>query len=312
VTVLVVGAAGQLGFAVARLLSRDHDVVSWTRAELDVTQHGQVLDMVRNLCPAVIINCAAYNNVDGAEDAAFEALAVNTFAVRSLALAAAEINAVLVHYGTDFVFDGSATTPYREEQLPNPQSIYATSKLLGEWFATSASRHYVLRVESLFGGGAHLSPEGIRRGSSLDHIVDALLEDREVRVFVDRTVSPSYVDDVAGATARLLERGAPHGLYHCVNSGMATWHEVVTEAAHQLGRTGRLIPVRMADVTLRAQRPLFCALSNAKLAHAGVQMPTWRDALERYLRRRLEPAVAGARERRRLGPVPQPRSRDTR
>ena len=292
-TVLVTGAAGQLGFAVTRLFATDHDVVTRTRAELDVTQHERVLGAVRDIRPAVIINCAAYNDVDGAEDAAIEALTVNTFAVRSLALAAAEVGAVLVHYGTDFVFDGSATTPYREEASPNPQSIYATSKLLGEWFAAAAPRHYVLRVESLFAGGAHPAAGGPRRGSSLDRIVDALLDDREVRVFVDRTVSPSYVEDVAAATARLLARGAPPGLYHCVNSGMATWHEIATEAARQLGRTGRLVPVRMADVTLRARRPLFCALSNVKLAQAGVRMPPWQDALERYLRRRVEPAAAG-------------------
>ena len=120
-----------------------------------------------------------------------------------------------MHYSTDFVFDGKATRPYVEEDVPNPQSVYAQSKLLGEWFALEAPRAFVLRVESLFGGA--------NAKSSIDRIAQAIAEGREAKVFRDRTVSPSYVVDVAAATRALVERGEP-GLYHCVGTGHANWH----------------------------------------------------------------------------------------
>ena len=211
---------------------------------------------------------------------------VNAFGVRTLARAASSVDATLIHFSTDFVFDGTAGQPYTEESRPNPQSVYAMSKLLGEWFARE-SKHYVLRVESLFGGGLLDHDAGRLRGSSLDRIADSILAGREVRAFEDRTVSPSYIDDVARATVALLEMSAPYGMYHCVGSGLGTWLEVATELARQLDRPARIVPMKMASVTLKAQRPRFCALSNAKLEALGVAIPTWQDAVARYARARL-------------------------
>ena len=251
--IAVVGAGGQLGAAVVHECRDRHDV---------------------------IVNGAAYNNVDAAEHHAMEALSVNAFAVRALATAASAANATLVHYSTDFVFDGRGSEPYVEADEPNPRSTYAASKLLGEWFAADAPRAYVLRVESLFGR----APGGPPAKGSVESILRALEAGREARVFEDRTVSPTYIIDGARATLALLERNASPGLYHCVNSGSCTWLEFAQELARQLGvDRPRLVPVRMADMTFRADRPLYCALSNDKLAAAGVVMPTWQDALARYV-----------------------------
>ena len=283
-TVLVTGAGGQLGRTVAKLFAAGCDVVPLTRAALDLTDEAAVRSAVGAARPGVILNCAAYNAVDAAEDDPVTALAVNAFGVRSLARAAAAVDATLVHYGTDFVFDGAASAPYDEDDEPNPQSVYATSKLLGEWFARGP-RHYVLRVESLFGGGA-LAPgaDGRRLGGSVDRMADALLAGRGVRAFVDRVVSPSFVEDVAAATLALVRTAAPHGLYHCVGSGHATWFEVATELAARLGAEADIHGVTLDDLDLRAPRPRFCALSNRRLAAVGVEMPHWRDALARYAR----------------------------
>jgi dTDP-4-dehydrorhamnose reductase len=276
---LVTGAAGQLGSAItARFGERGHEVVALGRGDLDVTAHDAVMEAVADHRPDVIVNCTAYNDVDGAERAHAAALDVNAFAVRSLARAAGIFGAVLVHYSTDFVFDGEASEPYRETDRARPQSVYGSSKLLGEWFAQDAARHYVLRVESLFGGPA--------ARSSIDRIIDAQLEGREAPVFVDRYVSPTYVEDAVTATERLLELPAPPGLYHCVNSGHATWHAVAEEIARQAGVTPRLRPVKVDEVKLRAPRPRFAALSNEKLRQAGAGMPAWQDAVGRYLRLR--------------------------
>lgn len=282
-TILVVGAAGQLGTAMVRQLSHRHDVVGVALDTLDVRDAAAVHAAVHAVRPDAVVNCAAYTDVDRAEDEPVEALAVNAFGVRALAHASSEAGAVLVHYSTDFVFDGRATQPYAETDTPNPRSTYACSKLIGEWFAAVAPRHYVLRVESLFGGlpGA----AGARR-TSVDRIVDAIVAGEEARVFIDRTVSPSYTVDVAAATERMLESETPFGLYHCVNSGSCTWYELAIEVGRQLNRDPHLRAVPAGEVRLRAERPTYCALSNAKLAAAGIEMPSWRDALSRYLRAR--------------------------
>jgi dTDP-4-dehydrorhamnose reductase len=235
-----------------------------------------VRSLVAGARPEVVINCAAYNDVDAAEDLPERAFAANAFAVRNLASAAAACGAALVHYSTEFVFDGAASVPYAETDRPAPQSVYAQSKLVGEWFAADVPRHLVLRVESLFGGA--------RARSSIDRIAEALRAGREARVFADRVVSPSYVEDVAVATEALLDTGALAGLYHCVNTGHATWLDVGLEIARLLGVGERLLqPVSVADVPLRAKRPTFAALSNEKLRRAGIVMPTWQDALGRHL-----------------------------
>ena len=283
--VLVVGAAGRLGASIVQAFA-DRPVLALTRAELDITNPESVGRTIARAAPAVIINCAAFNDVDGAEDHAADALAVNAFAVRSLARAAEDCGAVLVHFGTDFVFDGTASEPYSESTPPAPRSTYALSKLLGEWFALDAPRGFVLRVESLFGAAAHWTGQP----GSLDEIVDGLARGRDVKVFTDRVVSPSYVDDVAAATRHLVDSGSAPGLYHCVNSGHATWHEVALEAARLLGVAPRLELVTMEQMALKASRPRFCALANRKLADAGFTMPAWQDALGRWLARRRQAA----------------------
>jgi dTDP-4-dehydrorhamnose reductase len=244
-----------------------------------VTDADAVRGAMEAASPDLVVNCAAFNDVDGAEDRAGDALAVNGFAVRSLARAAERHGAALVHFSTDFVYDGTASEPYSESVPPSPRSTYALSKLLGEWFALDAPRAFVLRVESLFGS----SPGWSGRAGTMDVIVNGIREERAVKVFRDRTVSPSFVEDVAGATRHLVERGAPPGLYHCVNSGFATWEHVAREAARLLGVTPRLEAVTMGDVALKAPRPRFCALANKRLADAGFLMPSWEDALRRWL-----------------------------
>jgi dTDP-4-dehydrorhamnose reductase len=277
--IVVAGSGGQLGAAVVDECRERHEVIAFKRAALDLTDDQAVARAMEDARPDVIVNCAAYNDVDGAEDHPVDALSVNAFAVRALAMAARSLNATLVHYSTDFVFDGKGTEPYLETDETNPRSTYATSKLLGEWFAADAPRAYVLRVESLFGR----APGGPPAKGSVESILRALKEGREARVFEDRTVSPTYIIDGAGATLALLERSAPPGLYHCVNSGRCTWLDFARELARLMGVEPRLVAVQMADIKFRADRPLYCALSNEKLAAAGVVMPTWQDALARYV-----------------------------
>ena len=274
--VMITGAGGQLGEAMAVQLGARHEIVALRRQELDLADGPAVFGAVGAICPDVIVNCAAYTNVDEAEREPLAALTANAWAVRALARAASEINATLVHFSTDFVFDGIDEGPYTEDDLPNPRGVYATTKLLGEWFAAEAPVSYVLRVESLFGG-----PKG---KSTIDRILQSILDGTEVRAFADRTVSPSFVEDVVTATMALLEKKSPPGLYHCVNSGWTTWAGIARELAAITCRPDAAIrEVSVADVRLVPPRPKFAALSNGRLAALGIDMPTWQSALRRYV-----------------------------
>ncbi len=277
--ILLLGANGQLGDAVRGAATGRHDLTPLTRAEVDITNSAALDDAVRSASPDAIINCAAFARVDEAEDEPVEAFKANANAVRTLARAAAASGAILVHYSSDFVFDGAGGGPNTEATPPNPRGAYAMSKLVGEWLAADAPRHFVFRVESLFGGA--------RRKSSIDGMLENILAGRPVMAFSDRSVSPSYVLDVAAATLAAIERPIPFGLYHCVNSGATTWSALARELARLAGRPGaEILDTKMADLTMRVRRPLNAAMSNEKLKSAGVAMPAWQDALERHVRAR--------------------------
>ena len=275
--VVVTGARGLLGSAIVREF-RGAELHAFSHDQLDVGDDAAVAAAIAAVSPDVIINCAAYNDVDRAQQEAEATLRVNALGVLALARAARAADATLVHYSSDFVFDGETDRPYVEEDRPNPRSVYAASKLLGDWFTADAPRAYVLRVESLFG-----EPGGGARRGSLGTIIDQLRKGAEVPVFVDRTVSPSYTADIARATRAVLERKLPSGVYHCVNDGYATWADIAGEAARLLGVSWRMKPLTLESAALAAARPRFCAMSPAKLAAAGIAMPTWDDALQRYI-----------------------------
>jgi dTDP-4-dehydrorhamnose reductase len=247
--VVVTGARGRLGSDIVREFSSDCDVRPLDRQALDLTDYRAVEQRLDEIHPDVIINCAAFNDVDSAQDRVVEALGVNAFAVLALSRAAQAGGCRLIHYSTDFVFDGESDRPYTEADAPSPRSSYGLSKLLGEWFALEGPRAHVLRVESLFGHVAQ------RRGS-LDAILSNVLEGREVPVFVDRTVSPSYTVDVAKATRALVERDVPlREFRRCdVETDRRRGRAAAgSTTAHQASDTG----VRPAE---SASSPLLCAV----------------------------------------------------
>lgn len=277
--VVVTGAAGQLGAATAAAwVAAGHTVAGLTRSDLDITSPADARRVLGAIAPDLIINCAADNRVDAAETAPLPPLAANAWAVATLARLCVESDATLVHYSTDFVFDGETDRPYVETDPPNPRSVYGMTKLLGEMLAADAVRYYVLRVESLFGGETGRS--------SIDRLWSQMANGQPAMAFSDRVVSPSLVDDVIEATRVLIERRAPVGLYHCVNTGCATWFEVI-DHLRRLGGfpDGAVLPRRAADAGLPAPRPMFAALSNAKLRSVGVAMPPWQDAIARFVDR---------------------------
>jgi len=276
--VLLTGADAQLAGAIRARFDGHCALTAVTRHDCDITSPAAVARAVATARPDVIINCASYNDVDGAEGDAQTALAVNGLAVGVLADAATAAGAVLLHYSTDFVFDPAVDTgPLSEGAPTSPRSIYAQSKLLGEILARRAPKHYVLRVASLFGGS--------RAKSSLDRMAAAIRRGDTVKAFANRTVTPSYVPDLADAAAALLAMDVPYGLYHCVNSGTATWVDVARAIAVASGvyPDRAVTPVPFDPAAFPARRPTYAALSNAALAAYGVTMPPWRDAIARFV-----------------------------
>ncbi len=277
--VLLTGAGGQLAAAIQTRFGNHCALTAVTRQDCDIASSTDVTRVTHAVRPEVIINCASYNDVDGAERHPEAALAANGLALAVLAEAATRQDAVLLHYSTDFVFDPAVDPgPLREDAPTSPRSIYAQSKLLGEILARRVPQHYILRVASLFGGS--------RAKSSLDRLAAAIRRGDTVKAFANRTVTPSYVPDLADAAAALLAGDVPFGLYHCVNSGHGTWVDVACAIAVESGLDPdrAVMPVPFDPAAFPARRPTYAALSNAALAAHGVTMPSWRDAIGRYVR----------------------------
>ncbi len=295
--IVLAGSQGRLGSALAvELQAAGHEVACLSHSNLDITKASQVCDVLQRLAPEAIVNCSAYNAVDAAESNENLAFAVNATGPAVLARAAAALGARLVHYSSDFVFDGMASDAYTEEALPRPLSVYGASKLAGEQAVQTLPQHYIVRVASLFGG----SDSGPR--ATVDYIAATLSSGLPVRAIVDRTVTPSYVADVVRATRAMLEEDVPFGIYHCVASGTTNWYELAQEIAEAACRRcrdparegGGVSDRRPPPSVLRPVEPqaAFCRHRDAALDASACPPPShqaWRQDTLRLLRRRRSP-----------------------
>jgi len=273
---LVTGSRGQLGRALERLAPRfGHGFVGVDLPELDITDAAALRAAVDDAGPDAIVNCAAFTAVDAAEGDETQALAVNGTAVATLAEAADRCGAVLLQISTDYVFDGTARGPIREDQPTNPQSAYGRSKLAGEVAAALARRHLIVRTAWLYGEGANFVG-AIRR--QLDGGSRTLL------VVADQIGCPTYAEDLADGLLRLLAAGAA-GVVHAVNSGSTTWCGFAREIVRLLGAEAEVVPVTTGEMPRPARRPAYSVLDTSRLqALLGTPLPPWQDALGRHLR----------------------------
>jgi len=284
--VLLLGPNGQLGSDILRAhgkLGEPFELLPLARSHLDVAEPGAVERVLGGLDFDAAVNCAAFTRVDDAEDDAALAFAVNAHAVQSVARACAAKRARLFHVSTDYVFGGDAqrTTPLREDDPTAQVNVYGASKAMGETLARLASDDVViLRVASLF-GVAGASGKG---GNFIETMIRAGRERGALRVVDDQTMSPTATADVAGVILRMLIEGCAPGLYHVVNAGSATWFEFAREIIRRAGVEATVTPCATEEYPVRAARPRYSALDNAKVSVAFGAMPPWRDALDRYLR----------------------------
>lgn len=281
--VAIIGAKGMLGQELIRVFS-DADVLAWDTAEIDITNPEMVLERVADARPAIIINSAAYNAVDRAEDEPEVAERVNGSAIKYLAEAAAKVNATFIHYSTDYVFDGTRVDGYGEDEETSPISAYGRSKRAGENALQAAAalhpdlRWYLIRTSRLFGVPA--SSVGAKR-SFVDTMI-ALSKTRDRIEAVDAEMSsPTYVPDLAAATHAILMNQCSSGIYHRTNDGACTWYEFAQEIFRQINWRGELISVSASAFPRPAARPSYSVLQTTKLP----PLRRWEDALEEYIHR---------------------------
>ncbi len=263
----MVGAGGMLGQDLMRVLGDES--VGLSRAELDVTDAEAVRAAVAEHGPDVVFNCAAYTNVDGAEEEAEEALRVNGEAA---GIVAAEAPAVL-YVSSDYVFDGQKGTPYLESDPTGPVSSYGRSKLAGEIAtATANPRHHVVRTSWLFGaGGKNFVDTMLRVGGERD----------EARVVADQVGCPTYTGHLAQALVEIAG-GADHGVHHAAAAGSCSWYELAAAAFERAGVECELSPITTAEYPLPAPRPAYSVLGTERTP----LLPSWQDGLDAYLAER--------------------------
>lgn len=279
---LLIGANGQLGSELRQAFS-DCDLVPLMHTEFELTNPMQVRDTLTKYRPSLILNTAAYHRVDECEDFPDRAFAVNAIAVRDLAIAAEEIGATLVHFSTDYVFGGQQRIPYREVDQPQPMSVYATSKLAGEYLVQAVlERHYLIRTCGLYGMAGSRS----KAGNFVETMLRLAADGREIRVVGDQIVTPTSAKELAYKVRQLVETNA-YGLYHITNNGECSWYQFARVVFDLAGLTPDLIETTSVAYGARAARPAYSVLDNANLRSLGLDdLSDWRDALEAYLKDR--------------------------
>jgi dTDP-4-dehydrorhamnose reductase len=278
--VALVGAAGQLGTALAATRPATDSVVPLTHAEIEIRDAASVENVLSAAAVDCVINCAAYNFVDKAEDEPDLAHAVNATGPQYLARWCARHQATLVHVSTDYVFSSDGrSTPNVETDQPAPASAYARSKLAGEDLVRAeCPAHYVVRTCGLYGRA-----QSAGKGNFVKTMLRLAAEGKPLRVVDDQHCTPSFTTDVAAAIWRLLASGR-FGLYHATNSGATTWHGFASEIFRVAGLNVPVTAIPSRDFPQKAKRPPYSVLDCSKLAGViGSGLPTWQNALARYV-----------------------------
>ncbi|HVO26112.1 MAG TPA: dTDP-4-dehydrorhamnose reductase [Candidatus Margulisiibacteriota bacterium] len=264
--ILVTGAAGQLGTALQASL-RGHDLVPLGRAALDITRLAAVREVIDAHRPDLVINAAAFNDVDGAESRPEDAYVGNALGPRNLAVATAARKIAVLHVSSDYVFDGTAKQPYTEFDATKPRSAYGRSKLAGEEAVRALNhRHYIVRTAWLFS----------TVGRNFAKTMCGLADRPEVRVVSDQYGSPTYVPHLADGLARLIETAA-YGTYHMAGKGGASWFELTRTLYRHLGIATPVHPVATADFPRPAERPRYSVLTT--LQDPAILLPPWEDGV---------------------------------
>jgi dTDP-4-dehydrorhamnose reductase len=275
---LLVGGSGQLGSEIRRRWT-EYDVVAPPHGELDLEDTGALTAAIARVAPDVVVNCAAFHNVDRCEAEPERALAVNALAVARAARACRDRDAVFVTVSSDYVFDGASTRPYVEGDPVHPISAYGVSKLAGELLVEAAgARALVVRTCGVYG----VRPSASKGYTFVDRVISQARANEPLRIVDDVWASPTFAGHLAEALRALFEAGAV-GLYHAANTGPVSWYDFACEALLQAGIRYAVEPISAREWKMAARRPPFSALDSPKLRALGFAMPSWREGIAAYL-----------------------------
>ena len=274
--VLITGSKGQLGAAfVKRFQANGWDYAAADADTLDISDINAVMDSVMPYRPGLILNCAAYNLVDKAETEPEKAYAVNAEGVRNLALAARKLESKLVHFGTDYVFDGAKKAPYAEADAANPLNRYGGSKLKGEEYALQAPDTLVLRLSWVYGAGQQ---------NFMHKLLGWAQNPGPLRVCDDEISVPTYTEDIVDVTMEALKAGL-FGRWHLAGGGSCSRHEWARAALRAHGIEKEVLPAKISEFSLPAKRPAYSALSNAALSRElGIKIPHWQESVDKFIK----------------------------
>jgi dTDP-4-dehydrorhamnose reductase len=281
--IAVLGASGQLGTALIRCLGAQ--AIPLRHQDIELTDFGSVRSALTDAAPTAVINTAAYNWVDKAEDEPQAAYTSNALGPRNVALVCAELQIPLLHVSTDYVFgqdsrDGNhgGTRPYREVDAPGPVSAYGISKLAGEYFVRSISpQHFVVRTCGLYGNS-----DTVGKGNFVKTMLRLGKERGTVRVVHDQYCTPTATADLAPAIVQLLQ-SQQFGLYHLTNSGSTTWCDLARTIFQTAGLAVNVEPITTQDFAAKAQRPAYSVLDCDKAKSLGIELPSWQASVGKYV-----------------------------
>jgi dTDP-4-dehydrorhamnose reductase len=282
--VAIFGSRGQLGVELVReFTARGYMVSGFDRTSVDISDAAQVEQTLVQVDPALVLNAAAYNQVDVAEKEPLPAFTANALAVRNLAMACRQLDARFVHFSTDYVFDGCAGRAYTEQDEPHPLGAYAVSKLAGELYARAyLEQPLIIRTCGVFGpGGLNTA-----RGNFVETMLRLAAGGKPIRVVQDHAASPTYSPLLAARTADLVER-SQHGIFHVGGGTPITWFDFADMIFRVAGLKPELQPTNEKEYRTPARRPKYSVLSNAKMESCGVKpMPPLEQAVEMYIQAR--------------------------
>lgn len=280
---LIFGVKGQLGRDLAAVFGPEGVVAGYDLPEVNIADEVALQPLIKQFSPSLIVNAAAYTNVDGAEHDLEAAFLANEAGARNVAELAAYFNVPAVFYSTDYVFDGRKNAPYTPDDPIAPIGVYGKTKAAGEAAVRRAQpHHYILRTAWLYGPGGN---------NFVEKILRAAAERPVLKVVADEVGSPTHTWDLAQATLALVKARAPHGTYHAVNAGACSRYEQAREALRLAGVDTPVEPCSSSEYPAQADRPTYSVLDPSKLEQAaGIVMRGWRDALAHYMDRRSSPS----------------------
>lgn len=279
--ILILGKTGQLGEQLCiQGIGRKHKVVGFSHGELDITNRASLEKTIKKSRPDIVMNATAFHVVPDCELYPDKAFLVNAIAIRDLAEMCERLKIRFVHYSTDYVFDGKKGSQYTEYDLPTPVQTYGISKVAGEYMALAfCPASIVIRASGVYGG------EHGSRSKKGNFALNILKESDKATLEVssEQIVNPTYSVDLADATFALLQNKGASGIYHLVNEGYCSWAEFATEIMKLVGSKTKIIPIDRSGQSGGTKRPLFSALKNTRAAKLGVKLPSWEDAIRRYI-----------------------------